>query len=280
MKRTKSSTTAKAAAALRAIESDRPPDARICYDPFARKFISTAFYLMVKWSSPYMTRVTPGASGFVICRCRYFDDYFDQSTKSGINQLVILGAGFDSRGYRDALREANVKVFEVDHPATQKQKIELVRRIIGKPPSALKYVSLDFDHESLDKLFSFGFNKSSKTLFIWEGVTCYLSSDAVDSTLSWIRTHSAKGSAVIFDYLYTSSLTSKDFKGMQHYHRRINEGLVFGIERGTIETFLSQRGFSNVVNVDAKKLEEMYCIGKNQGRKVADIYSIVHADVY
>ena len=279
MKRNKSSTTAKGTAALRAIESERSADERICYDPFARKFISTAFYLMVKWSSSYMKSVTPGASGFVISRCRYFDDYFDQSVKSGINQLVILGAGLDSRGYRDTLREANVRVFEVDHPATQKHKIALVRRVTGETPAALSYVPVDFEHESLDKLLSFGFEKSSKTLFIWEGVTCYLTSDAVDSTLSWIRTHAAKGSAVIFDYLYTSSLTSKDLKGMQRYHRRINEGLVFGIERGTIETFLSQRGFSNVVNVDAKKLEEMYCTGKNQGRKVADIYATVHAEV-
>jgi methyltransferase (TIGR00027 family) len=279
MKRSKSSTTAKATAALRAIESERPADERICYDPFARKFISTTFYLVVKWSSGYTKRVTPGATGFVVCRCRYFDEYLDQSVKSGIDQLVILGAGFDSRGYRDDLRVANVRVFEVDHPATQAHKIAVVKRVIGKPPVALRYVPVDFDHETLDKLISFGFEKSSKTLFVWEGVTCYLSPEAVDSTLSWIRTHAANGSAVIFDYMYKSSLTSMDFKGMQRYHQRINEGLVFGIERGTIETFLLQRGFLNVVNIDARKLEEMYCTGKNQGRKVVDIYSIAHAEV-
>ncbi len=236
---------------------------------------------MVKWSVAYTERVALGARGFVVCRSRYIDDSVSQSIENGMRQMVILGAGLDSRAYRDEMLKTKASVFEVDHPASQAYKIALVKRIIGDPLKTVSYVPVDFDHETLDKLISHGFDKSVKTLFVWEGVTYYLTAEAVDATLGWIRTHTS--SAVIFDYLYKSSLTGMDkggdFEGMQRYHRRISEGLTFGIERGAIQTFLLQRGFTNVVETDSSQLKRLYCTGVNQGRDVADIYSIVVSEI-
>ena len=105
--------------------------------------------------------------------------------------MVILGAGLDSRAYRDEMLKTKASVFEVDHPASQAYKIALVKRIIGDPLKTVSYVPVDFDHETLDKLISHGFDKSVKTLFVWEGVTYYLTAEAVDATLGWIRTHTS-----------------------------------------------------------------------------------------
>jgi methyltransferase (TIGR00027 family) len=121
--------------------------------------------------------------------------------------LVILGAGYDTRAYRfDKLKE-EVKVFEVDHPATQKVKIEKVSKALGSLPGHVVYVSVDFEKERLDKKLSeSGYNKSLKTLFIWEGVTMYLTAEAVDETLAFVAGNSGKGSSIIFNYIFRSVL--------------------------------------------------------------------------
>lgn len=283
MKEKQISTTARGIAAIRAIESEKPAEVRLCYDPFARRFTDTTFYLLSKIFAGYGEKVAPGVQGFILCRCRYIDDYLRECLKTGIKQLVLLGAGLDSRAYRDEVQRSEIKVFEVDHPATQAHKIERVKRIFGRTPPAVIYVPIDFDNETLDKLLVNGFDQSSKTLFIWEGVTYYLDAATIDATLSWIRAHAAPGSAIIFDYVYRSALTAEhkrgEIKRMQRYRRLTGEEMVFGIEKGKSEEFLTVRGFTNVVDVDAAQLRRLYCTGPNQNRKVAEIYAIVHAEI-
>jgi methyltransferase (TIGR00027 family) len=128
-----------------------------------------------------------------------------------------------------------------------------------------------------------GFDPSLKTIFLWEGVTYYLEAEAVDATLAWIRSHAVRGSAVIFDFIFISALTRSDQRGdvkrMQRYRRFTGEGLEFGIEEGRIQPFLEERGFRNIVDIGAEGLMRRYCTGPNQGRRVAEVYSIVHAEV-
>jgi methyltransferase (TIGR00027 family) len=283
MKKTQTSTTAKGIAAMRAIESEKGPERRICSDPFARRFTTQTFYLLSKWFAGYGERRAPGTQGFVVCRCRYFDDYLHECLQSGTTQIVILGAGLDSRAYRQETIEAKVRVFEVDHPATQASKIKKVRKVIGNIPPGVVYVPIDFNEETLDKLLEVGFNRSLKTLFIWEGVSYYLKAEAVDSTIAWIRINAAQKSTLVFDYMYTSALNARNQRGeikrMQRYRRFTGEGLVFGIEKGQIVEFLTNRGFKNVVATDCEKLRQLYCTGVNENRPVADIYAIVHAEV-
>jgi methyltransferase (TIGR00027 family) len=268
---------------MRAVESAKPADERICYDPFARRFAGTGFYLLAKLFSGYGERRAPGTQGFIVCRCRYFDDYLGRCLRSGTSQVVILGAGLDSRAYRGDLLDRAVRTFEVDHPATQADKMDRVTKTLGTLPARVSYVPVDFNEETLDKLFSDGFNRTQKTLFIWEGVTYYLNAAAVDATLEWVRSNSAPGSTIIFDYVRASALTARHQRGeirrMRRYRRLTGEGLVFGIEEGHVEDFLASRGFVHVVDVGAEALKRLYCTGANQGRAVGDVYSIVHADV-
>ncbi len=278
MKRTRASQTAMGTAALRALESAKPATERMCDDPYARQFIPTWFYLQVKLFARLSPQHTHGALTFVVGRCRYIDEYLQQRLHTGTTQVVVLGAGLDSRAYRGELRARAIKTFEVDHPATQANKIERVKRIFGTLPPHVVYVALDFNRETLDRLLVEGFDQSLQTLFIWEGVTLYLEQEAVDGTLAWIRLHACRGSAIIFDYQDTSTLTGRH-RAYAVLNRLTGEKRIFGMEPGQMEPFLRERGFTQVVDVHAEQLEHLYCTGPNQGLSMARYYSIVHAEV-
>jgi methyltransferase (TIGR00027 family) len=277
MRKSQASMTALGTAAMRAIESEKPAAERICHDPLARQFTEPAAYHLVKLFAGYGERRTGGGLTFIVCRCRYFDDYLQETLKSGAAQVVILGAGLDSRAYRiEQLHR--VKTFEVDHPATQASKIEHVKKVLGKTPANVAYIPVDFNVETLDKLLLGGFDRSLKTVFLWEGVTLYLTTEAVDATLGWVRANAAPGSTIIFDYQYSSALTRRNYL-YAIVSRLAGERRALGFPKGEIEDFLTRRGFTQVVKVDAKQLQRLFCTGANQGRAVAEIYAIVHAEV-
>jgi methyltransferase (TIGR00027 family) len=282
VKKTQTSWTAQGTAAMRAIESEKPANTRICYDPFARQFAETWFYHLIKLLAGYGERRTHGALTFIVCRCRYFDDYLQQCLQAGTTQVVILGAGLDSRAYRGGLLSGGVKTFEVDHPATQASKLKRLKKVLTTIPTYVTYVPIDFNDETLDKLLACGFDPSLKTLFIWEGVTQYLRPEAVDGTLSWVRAHAAPGSAIIFDYQDMAELPQTQIRRGHLYallSRFTGERRDFGIVHSQIEDFLTRRGFTHVVDVNAEQIRQLYCTESNQGRTVATNYAIVHAEV-
>jgi len=283
MKRKQASITAQGIAFARAFESSKPANERICYDPLARQLINPAFYWFCKLFANYAERKGPGVLAFLATRCRYIDDYLQTCLMDGIEQLVILGAGLDSRAYRIEGVNEQVQVFEVDHPATQVVKLAKLKKILGELPAHVTYVPIDFDVETLDKFFRYSYQRQKKTLFIWEGVVYYLTAEAVDQTLRFVATNSGAGSSIIFDYVYTSALTATDKRSevarMQRTQRYTGEGLIFGIEEGQIEVFLQTRGYTQIKNMTGNDLKKAYLTGVNQTRAIAPIYAIVHATV-
>jgi len=296
MKKDRPSLTAAGIAASRAVESEKPAGERICYDPYARRFLSGAFYAMTRFfvNTGYAEKRGPGTIGFLLARERYIDDYLQSCLEEGFDQpkleqtkfvqLVILGAGYDSRAYRCAGLKERVKVFEVDHPATQQDKVEKLKQLLGRLPENVVFVPIDFNTQALEqRLGEGGYDERLKTVFIWQGVTEYLTSEAVDSTLAFVARHSAPGSATIFDYITTSLLDGTvrhdEVTRMQRYRKMTGEGLTFGIPEGTVEEFLRQRGFDQVQDMPSQKLKEMYFTGANRDRLVAGGYAIVSARV-
>jgi methyltransferase (TIGR00027 family) len=249
----------------------------------ARQLVSPVFYFLAKLFAGYGEWRAPGTTGFLVARTRYIDDYLQACLDRGIQQLVILGAGLDSRPYRFERLRGHVKVFEVDHPATQQDKLRKLGKILGKLPQHVTFVPIDFNQESLEKLFDFGYDRRRKTLFTWEGVTYYLTGEAVDSTLEFVARNSGNGSSIIFDYVYVSALTAAHKRGeiarMQRYGRVTGERLTFGIEEGNVEEFLIQRGYGQIKNMTGEDLKRAYFAGVNQNRPVAPIYAIVYATV-
>ena len=292
MKEGKESKTAENVAGFRALESFKPANERVLDDPYAVQFLSGIYTtiaksrflissrLLVKIMDWYISRFIPGGINFDVAKARYIEDYLNQCIEDGIEQLVLLGAGYDSKAFRfNALKE-KVKVFEVDHPHSQRIKKEKVKRIFGYLPDYVIYVSVDFDNEKLDKkLFEGGYAENLKTLFIWEGVIYYLTAEAVNETLAFIAKNSGEGSSVIFDYTYESFIAGrvKEAEKMIRKAAQLGEPLTFGIEEGTVEEFLGKRGFYQVEDMKAQSLDNIYFKGTN--RKSSPCWAVVHATV-
>jgi methyltransferase (TIGR00027 family) len=139
-------------------------------------------------------------------RTRFIDEALERAIVGGATQVVILGAGFDSHAYRCQELLANVRVFEVDRPATQALKKQRVNDVLGGPPLNLTYVAIDFQHENLpDVLTRHGYDPAQQTFFILEGVTMYLPEEAVRGTLRFVAAH-PPDSGIVFDYVYRAMI--------------------------------------------------------------------------
>lgn len=286
MRKSQSSLTATGITFARAVESEKPATERICYDPYARQMISPWFYHVLRFFIVigYAERRGPGVMGYLAARDRYIDDALQDFLERGLQQLVILGAGFDSRAYRFEKLRSQVKIFEVDHPATQSTKLSRLQAIFGEVPSWVTFVPVDFNTQSLEgRLLESGYDSGLKTLFIWQGVSMYLTAEAVDATLSFVQRSSAPGSAIIFDYIYQSVLEGQqkhgEVSGMRRYRFMTGEGLTFGIPEGKIGDFLTARGFRQFKDVDAEGLKKAYFTGVNAARRVTPGYGIATAIV-
>ena len=244
MRRNQSSLSASGIAIVRALESEKPAAERVCYDPYARQFVSGALLGLVGFFDKlgYSERKGPGVMGFLVTRERYIDDVLQACLDDGLEQLVILGAGFDSRAYRFEQLKRGMRVFEVDHPATQEVKLKKLAAVFGSTPQHVTYVPIDFNEQSLaQRLFESGYDERLKTLFIWQGVTQYLTPDAVDDTLRFVAEHSGPGSSIVFDYMYPSLLAGAprhgEVRNMRRYRWLSGEQLAFGIPEGTVTAF-------------------------------------------
>src|SRR5215216_2692143 len=282
MKQKQSSTTAEGMALVRAIEASRPEGMRICYDPIARSLVNPISVFLSKLvidSGIYERIGPPGAIAFITARERYIDDFLKTCLSEGLDQVVVLGAGFDTRAYRIAGIE-QTRLFEVDHPATQKVKLKRLKKVIDPLPGHVTFIPVDFNTQTLaERLFTSGYNEQGKTLFIWQGVTMYLTPEGVDSTLAFIANHSGPGGAVIFDYFYNETLRDMKMKTTRRITRVIGERLIFGIDEGQIEPFLTRRGFRDVRNADAEELKRLYFTGPNAGRVICTGVAIASARV-
>jgi methyltransferase (TIGR00027 family) len=146
-----------------------------------------------------------GSVTTMVIRTKYFDRALEDALADVTRQVVILGAGFDSRGYRFHDRLRGARVFEVDYPPTQEYKKRRVQEILGSLSPDVRYIPVDFTKDDLlTQLRKGGYSEKTRSLYIWEGVTMYLPETAINSTLRFVREHSAPGSTVAFDYTLAS----------------------------------------------------------------------------
>jgi len=135
---------------------------------------------------------------FVVGRSRYAEDNLKRAVGNGVQQYVLLGAGLDTFAYRNPYPQ--VGVFEVDHPATQLWKRELLQRNGIVIPENLSYAPVDFERQSLaEQLADAGFDRTAPAFFAWLGVVPYLTKEAFHATLSFIADRAA-GSGLALDY--------------------------------------------------------------------------------
>ncbi len=290
MKAETASRSAGIIAAHRAIESSKDLNERICHDPFAHRFLPPGFTVIGESEIPekialkIFMDLVPGFHEFFLARTRYIDDYLQCFLSNDLEQLVILGAGYDSRAYRfDALKNG-IKIFEIDHPATQTIKKEKLLEIFKTLPDHVTFVPVDLRKDELGfSLYENGYDHRLKTLFIWEGVTMYIDQQAVDEMLVFISKNSGKGSAVIFDYTYPDVINGsnerKEAKEWLKKASQSDEPLHFGISDNDVQELLVENGFQNIECATSDYFNNRYFTGPNEIRKATPILSIVHAEV-
>jgi methyltransferase (TIGR00027 family) len=146
-------------------------------------------------------REVAGMSNLLLIRTRFIDDHLQAALENGATQVVVLGAGFDTRAYRYADRLKGKKVFEVDYQSTQQIKKQRLEEALGSIPSHVQFAEIDFKRDTLrDVLRAAGYTPVEKTFFIWEGVSMYLSEQSVRETLRTIANYSAPGSSLVMDF--------------------------------------------------------------------------------
>jgi methyltransferase (TIGR00027 family) len=290
MKASKSSKTAAQMALSRAIENRRPAVERICEDPLAERFLDGAYRLLLvarplrAGVERFIERRFPGHHNYVLVRTRYFDEFLGAQLASGAEQLVILGAGYDSRAYRFADRLRKMTVFEVDHPATSSEKRARVARALGGAPANVRFVAVDFNRDALSaKLAESGYRGDRRAIFLWEGTTPYVSAAGVDDTLRFISSNRAHGTVVIFDYVLESVVAGTcAMRGARNEHDKMSatsEPFVFGIDAERIEAFLAERGFMDMADVGADELSQSFMRGERVSRYIKPWWRIVRATV-
>ncbi len=207
-----------------------------------------------------------GIYEYIIARTKYIDGVFKEALAQGFDQILIFGAGFDTRALRFSNDTGRVRIFELDAPSTQNAKIGQYRKLNLSIPPNLFFVPIDFDRESLpEKLESAGFDKDKRSLFILEGLVMYLQPESVDRTFRVMRSYAGKESEIVFDYVYASVLRGEGLyqgeRGVSEAVARAGEKWSFGIERGAIQNFLARYDLKLLDQKDASGLEKTYFVG-------------------
>ena len=258
-------------------------------DSLSRLFIPGIgrFLLSFDWFRRYLNRKlhnkVPGTYPYVIARTKCFDERFLTALQQGIPQIVILGAGYDTRAIRYQSQNQDSKVFELDTPVLQEKKLAILKRDGIATPVRLKLCPITFGSDALaDVLKQAGYDPVLKTLFMWEGVTYYLPESAVLETLSFIKDHSAPGSEVVFDYFYQDFVEGyHDYYGAKEIAtsvKEVGEPFQFGIEPEKLESFLSSLGFKVLSRYNPEALEQRYL--SSRGESLGKVYGFaecVHA---
>jgi methyltransferase (TIGR00027 family) len=239
----------------------RGPDslAEIFMPPFARILLDVGF--LRAWCVRRM--FPPGMHEYVTARTGVFDEAFSESLSQGFSQIVLLGAGMDTRALRLLDGNAGTKVYELDIRATQDYKRKVLARRKIPLPANLVFVAVDFSRQRLsDALRDAGFAEKRRTLFLWEGVTMYLEAAAVDDVLSFIRDGAGEGSVVVFDYVRASVLRREGSlygeRGSFEAVARAGEPWIFGIEDGEAGDYLAARGLTLIRHYTPRDLERAF----------------------
>jgi len=203
-------------------------------------------------------KISPkGIYQYVIARTKYLDNIFIESIKQGIDQVVILGAGFDSRAIRLLDEKDFVRVYEVDIHTTINAKLKQYKKRKIKLPNHDILIPVNFEKDNIrTKLNEYSYNKDKKTFFILEGLTMYLSEDSVKEAFSFITDYSPQGSIIVFDYVHASVLRLEN----KYYGeiKKDNEQWIFGIDENEINNFLMYFNLSLVDHLNSKEMEERY----------------------
>ncbi len=262
------SRTAEAVALARALQQKLPASERILNDPYASAFLQQPYLRLVAGSwlrsrllSRFLDFWATGGQEFVAIRARFADDLTKEMASAGLQQLVLLGAGFDSMALRIKETLAEVTVFEVDHPATQVVKRKVMARL-GAPDN-LRFVAVDFEKDDfVEKLKTAGFDATRRSLIIWMGVSYYLTAQAMARALTQIASLGGGGTRLTFDYflqeVIDQTTTNPEARFAARRVAQLSEPWLFGLKPEAVAGYLAAFGFQLIADYDAEALRRKY----------------------
>lgn len=270
------SNTALGAATCRLIEQYQPEKTRLFHDSLVKDLVGAPIGGLMRFASMrnlairQMDALTPGIYGVQISRTRFIDEAVQAALAQGIGQVVILGAGLDTRPYRLAGME-HARVFEVDLPAVQENKKQKLQKHFGRLPQQVTFLPIDFDTQSLESVFAGAtFDPASPAIFVWEGVTQYLTEEAVRQTLAFVGT-AAPGSILVFTYVLRSFVERRsDIPGtdkMMDMVAKRGSPWIFGLEPSNVAAYLAPFHLRLTADVGNADYQANYF--KPVGRKLA-----------
>jgi methyltransferase (TIGR00027 family) len=205
----------------------------------------------------------------IAARSRFAEDSLEAAVARGVRQYVILGAGLDSFAYRNPFSAGGLRVFEVDHPATQAWKRDRLREAGVEVPGPLTFAPVDFEKETLaDGLARAGFAADVPSFFSWLGVTVYLTRSAVMATLAYVASRTAPGSEIVFTFLEDSDASERASSIRDRARAHGEEWLSF-FEPADLALSLRRLGFTVVEHFDAAGVNRRYFGDRRDGLRVA-----------
>jgi methyltransferase (TIGR00027 family) len=204
----------------------------------------------------------------MISRARYAEDNLEETVKKqGVQQYLILGAGLDTFAFRRPDMGNQLRVFEVDHPATQLSKRQRIAELGWDNPLNLNFVPIDFTKDNLETAIKRSFYDSNALTFIsWLGVTYYLPRVTVFATLRTIADSVPKGSSIIFDYYdadtFVPEKVASRMQGWKQYTKQAGEPIITGFEESNLAIDLASLGLRLRENLSPSEIEERYFQGR------------------
>ena len=284
--------TAQGVAKQRLIETLAKSDKRVINDPYADRFVIGAGFIKLmghKFSAWFGKKLAPGLHEHLIARTRFIDDLIEKAATTGAEQYVILGAGYDLRAHRLDL-PSSLRIFEVDQAEVQARKRSKLPENLTNAAN-VTYVTVDFTHQSLaEQLTAAGFDKSKPTVFTLEGVSQYITKEAVSSTIEELATLIQTTSATFF-ISYVDELLNKDPEacfgtGYPNAARRAETIKILSAKVGEpwisfytaeeIASLLSRNGFSVTENVTVEDLNSLYFTPVSRTLRENQIFKLEH----
>jgi methyltransferase (TIGR00027 family) len=247
--------------------ADRPP---VLDDPIALPLLGTGF---ARDLDRAMEKVAGDFRAFMAARSRYVEDHLARAVAEGTTQYVVLGAGLDTFAYRNPF--PSLRVFEVDFPATQHWKRDLLHEARIGIPESLTYVPLDFEHKALAAgLAEAGFDPRRPSFFGWLGVVPYLTIDAFRATLKDVA-GLPPGTGISFDFAFPPQTLSpprrKVFDTLAQRVAAAGEPFQLFFTAEELESELHAIGFSRIEQVDSERLNELYFRNRADGLRISPV---------
>lgn len=273
---------------LAAIEQYEPPERRLVDDDLAELFLPARLRWLVtaaRW--PLVRRALiaasertgPGLWANLTCRKRFVADKLAEAF-DGVDAVVVLGAGLDTRAYH-LTRRARIPIFEVDLPVNIARKASTVRRVLGTLPLSVRLVAVNFERDDvLTALAEHGYNTEWRVFFICEGVSQYLSEDAVRTVLAGLRA-AAPGSRLVFTYVQRDFIDGTNRYDAPRLYRRVRVRRRlwrFGIQPERVADFLAEYGWRLVEQVGPEQLRQRYIEPTGRNLAASDLEWSAYAE--